>query len=151
MTSLLMPKLETGVSIALTGKGNALLQGKIFLEACSPFRNGPETIDDFLNRRKEPFFPFLDQQNGLFFQINRKCIDYLLEPLPTREQMIGPPAMIFLSNGELHNVSMIADLPSEHSRLQDYLNLGIQFLVFLLNDFFVYFNKDCIAKVTEHE
>lgn len=151
MTSLLLPKIELRVAITFSHEKASFLWGNIFLESCSPIHSGPETVEDFLNLRKETFFPFYDLQKGIYFQVNRNAILFLLEPIVTGERMIGPPAIVYLYNGESHAVSMITELPSEHSRLQDYLNLEQKYLVFLKSDALMYFNSEFISKVTEHE
>lgn len=151
MTMLQLPKVELKVGIAFLPGSESLQWGLIFLEPSSPFHEGPETVDSFLNRRKESFFPFFDTQTGRYFQVNRKAIRYLWEPISEEERMIGPPAIVFLSDGGVHNVSQITDLPSDHSRLQDYMNVDCEFLVFSKSDALIYFNRNQVLKVTEHE
>lgn len=151
MTLLQLPKVELKVGIAFRSGSESLHWGTVFLESSSPFHDGPETVENFLNRRKEQFFPFFDHQNNKFFQVNRKAIFFLYEPIVETERMIGAPAMVFLSDGGAHDVFQITDLPSDHSRLQDYMNLDREFLVFSKTEALLYFNRSHILKVTEHE
>ena len=151
MSSLILPKIELNVSITILLNSPFTVHGHIFAESCSPFRNGPETLDDFLNHRKDLFFPFFDIEQKRFFQLNRSKILYLSETWHDAEQILGPPAVVYLSSGNSHTVAMITDLPSDHSRLQDYLNLDRNFLMFLKGDKMMYFNREYIVKVTENE
>jgi hypothetical protein len=151
MMTLMLPRLKLNVAITLAGGPAYPEKGSIFLESSSPVHRGTERVEEFLNLRRERFFPFLKDENALIFLVNRSRILYLVEPTISEEPVIGPPAIIYLTDGSRHEVTMISDLPSDHARLQDYLNLDQPFLSFQIQDSLIHFNKNHIAQVTEHE
>ncbi len=151
MTSSVLPKVAKRVFISLMNQAAGKIAGQVFLESNSPFHSGIESLDEFLNHRPADFFPFLDSEKELFYQVNRNQLLFLEEELASTGPIIGPPALVSLNNGGTLTVSMIADLPSSHSRLQDYLNLDKRFLVFLQEKSLFYVNRRAIVKVTEHE
>lgn len=151
MTTLMLPRLKLNVLLSYFGGPPQPEKGWIFLESSSPIHRGSERVEDFLNLRKEPFFPFLGEENNLVFLVNRNRVLYLMEPIPDEEPIIGPPAVIYLTDGERYEVAMTSDLPTDHARLQDYLNLDQHFLSFQMPKALIHFNKNHIVKVTEHE
>lgn len=129
---LKVEKLSVEVTMIMSGGDE--LTGTIFLDLHSRHHAGPERMDDVLNSAQR-FIP-LQLQDGRMVLLNRERIvtgicraqgrdDY--EEL-TKELLSDFKVTIRLSDGRTINGAIRTDLPKEHARLSDLLNLHADFV-----------------------
>jgi hypothetical protein len=143
-----VPMSEVAVTVAITGAEPAELF--IYLQPHSEWREGPETMPDYLNSPRR-FFPMV--LSGVPRMINRDQIMWVrYEKLPDiidgDATMIEKLTILELTDGTRIEGNVPIDRPREQSRVSDVLNDPREFFVRIDDDAETYYvNKSFIRLV----
>jgi hypothetical protein len=143
---LQVPMIEVAVTVALGGTEPE--EHFLFLAPYSEWRDGPETLADYLNGRRR-FFPMVVA--GAAKMVNRDQIlwvrcEKLVEMAELDLTIINRLTIVELSDGSRLEGVVPIDRPREQSRLSDVLNDEL-FLRMDGDDDTWYVNKACIRSV----
>jgi len=119
----------------------------LFLNQVSPLRNGPQTLEEFLNSQ-QLFIPAKRALDGRFQIVNGRNIIYIREKEPVGEQ----PLMLIqveLRNQETLLVGPYEPMPAANARPIDFLNSPHVFLAFIQGQTRIYINKNHILRAGE--
>ena len=151
MEELRVPKRRTAIEIQL--RGGAIHRVAVFLGEFASSHAGPELLSDLLNAPGE-FFPAYDLEADAITFLNRTGLAVVRLPGVTEVDDADP-----LTLPTEHEVEIILDdgaklrglvsylLPSEHSRLVDFLNHSPLFFRLLEHERVALVNKKHIARV----
>jgi len=145
-----IPKIEAKVGVLLDEKDVPEVEEYIlFLDQFSRYRKGKETIFEFLNKKKpNQFIPLKHCRTGEFVILNLDDIVYLEEREKTITQSHQKVDLILRNTTRLE-VDHFNPLPDSQSRVLDYLNQEIQFILFYRNEHKVFINKRKIIRAKE--
>lgn len=149
-TDYIIPKIEVKVDILVDGETNPRIEEYIlFLDEFSRFRKGKETIYEFLNKRKEKeFIPLKNCNTGELFLMKLDNIIFVKEKERSGQQSLQEIVFTLRNNIQLQ-VGHSNPLPDSQSRVLDYLNQEVQFIVFFHDERKIFINKNKIIKVKE--
>lgn len=141
-----IPKREVTVEILFDDNSGKFQPYILFLNQYSEYRKGEETVEEFLKRNVD-FIPVKEPATGSTSIINKEEIICLNEA-QAAETTTTQTATLVLRNRFKLQVAHIAELPEFRSRVQDYLNNDLQFLVFGFKGTRLYVNKSKISRIT---
>lgn len=144
VSELRIPKNEIRVEIRLRN-GAEVDDYFLYLNQCSPFHNGPETLDEFLNATLA-FIPVRHAASSELMLFNLSSILFVHEKEPCEESGEKTICLQFCNQLELE-VKHFELLPAFHSRPIDFFNLAQPFLTFLHGGRKVYVNKSNVSRV----
>jgi hypothetical protein len=139
---MVIPKTEIQVDIVQTDQ--KCEEFFLYLNNFSPWRNGPETLEEFLNSQQS-FIPGKRCIDRSFQIVNRQNIIYAKEKSPVAEQTTVL-IQVQLRNLETLNVSLYELLPTFSARPIDFLNSPPVFLPFIHEQTRIYINKNHILR-----
>lgn len=119
----------------------------LFLNQVSPLRNGPQTLEEFLNSQLL-FMPAKRAIDGRFQILNGWNIIYVREKEAAGEQ----PLMLIqveLRNQETLVAGPYEPMPAANARPIDFLNSPNVFLAFIQGQTRIYINKNHILRAGE--
>jgi hypothetical protein len=121
----------------------------LFLDEFSRYRRGKETMYEFLNKRKEKeFIPLKSCNTGELFLMKLDDIIFVKEKDRSGQQSLQEIVFTLRNNIQLE-VGHINPLPESQSRVLDYLNQEVRFIVFYHDERKIFINKNKIIKVKE--
>jgi hypothetical protein len=146
----IIPKIEVKVDMLIDAETSSAIEEYIlFLDEFSRYRRGKETIYEFLNKRKEKeFIPIKSCKNGEFFLLKLDDIIFVKEKEKSGQQSLQEIVFTLRNNIQLE-VGHINPLPESQSRVLDYLNQEVRFIVFYHDERKIFINKNKIIKVKE--
>ena len=151
-TDYTIPKLQVQVDMLIDeGKPPEIEVYVLFLDEFSQFRTGPETLDEFLNKKKElEFIPVKNFNSDEFFILNLKDIVFVREKEKSTTQALQK-VTLFLRNNIKLEVDHSNPFPETQARARvlDYLNQEGQFVLFYHEYQKLFVNKNKIIKVRE--
>jgi hypothetical protein len=144
-SELRIPKNEVRVEIRLSDGGESE-DFFFFLNQCSPFHHGPETLDEFLNACRG-FIPVRHAARQEALLLNMNDILFVHEKEPCEESGERTIRLQFhgLVEMEVRHFEM---QPLFHARPIDFFNSAPAFLSFLHGGRKIYINKSHVAKVS---
>ena len=127
-----------------------------YLPTAAPTHEGPEAMDEMLNRRRR-FIPVRSRESGELFLVRRLSLVTVTvaqsEGAHALEKETGLPTSIDfvrfeMKHGEVLEGALATVLPPETSRMSDFFNLEtVTFLPLLVGENVVHVNKEFIAVV----
>ena len=130
MSDYRIAKLRCPVEVTLAN--GQRLDGDVFVQRATRFRNEPEQPIDLLND-DDPFLP-IATDTGDVFLVQKAQIAVVGAPLPLGDDAVEPGVVgmrveFTLVDGSAHVGSVFPELPAERPRLVDFLNDSpLQFL-----------------------
>jgi len=121
-------------------------EGDLHLQAGAPLHHGPESPLEMLNR-EEPFFPLTLTGGGVVFIGKAHVISVLYQqPAPEADEERRTAARVIglavtMSGGHEFRGSTVTELPPNHSRPLDFLNLRERFFSVATQDGTVCLNR----------
>ena len=146
-----VPTLPLEVSIALAdGRREDVT---LFLSSTSPFHEGPETLDEFLEEHRR--FIAVRPRDGKSFLLGIDGILYLSAPssapilsrLPGRVSSTINLVRVRLEEGDEIEGTLLANLPADLSRVSDAFNQPEAFIPIESGDRVVYVKKSRVTRV----
>ena len=141
-----IPKREVTVEILFDDNSGKFQPYVLFLNEFSEYRKGEETVEEFLKRNVD-FIPVKEPGTGNTSIINKEEIICLNEARSIDMQSPQTATLILRNRFKLQ-VAHIVELPEFRSRVQDYLNNDLQFLIFGFKGTKLYVNKSKISRIT---
>ena len=127
MESLRVPTLQLQVEIRYFDERP--LNGRIFLPAYAQNHDGPERVEEWMNRPGE-FFPFLGDGDPAARLLNKRYVVVLSLDAPAEDLPPGIERSVVVECGTLRlGGNVYVDMPEHSSRLLDWANRGEPFLV----------------------
>lgn len=127
MESLRVPTLTLDVEVRYFDERPLL--GQIFVPAYAQNHDGPERIEEWMNRAAD-FFPFLQQGRDHATLLNKRYVVVLSSDAPGEELPPGVERAVVVECGTLRlHGNVYIDMPEHSSRLLDWANRGEPFLV----------------------
>lgn len=149
MEELRVPTVATAVRINYFDERE--LEGKIFLPAMAATHTGPTTPQDWMNKGT-PFFPFLPAGAAKTLILNKRYVvvlTILQDPIGQHETT-GVERKVALECGALQlQGAVMIDMPSEQSRLLDWINRPESFLALKEGDTVHLVQKNRITRLSE--
>jgi len=146
-----IPKIQIKVDIMVhhnvMGKESQEGEYLLFLNEFSRYRKGPETVYEFLNKKKK-FIPLKACGSGEFMALNIDALIYVREK-EIFDASTSQSLTLFLENNVLLEVEHFNQLPDSQSRVLDYLNQESQFILFRHHEQKIFVNKHKIIRVNE--
>lgn len=146
-----IPKIQANVDIMIHQCGKTVDTQEeeyiLFLNEFSRYRKGPESVYEFLNKKKK-FIPLKACITGEFMALNIDAIYYVRE----KEIFDAVPSQqisLQLENNIQLEVDHFNQLPDSQSRILDYLNQESQFILFRHREQKIFINKNKILRVKE--
>ena len=145
-----IPKIEAKVDILIDDVNNPEPEEYIlFLDEFSRYRKGKETLYEFLNKKKEKeFIPLKHIDTGEFVFLKLADIIYVKEKEKFSNQSFQEIVLSLKNNIQLE-VGHYNPLPDAQSRVLDYLNQEVLFILFYLDERKLFVNKNKIVRVKE--
>ena len=139
-------KVETKVDILMdSGQTTEVEEYILFLDEFSRYRKGKETIYEYLNKNQEnQFVPMKDCRSGEFVILNLADIVYVRE----KEKFSTPSpqkVLLYFKDNRQLEVDHINPLPDSQSRVLDYLNQDVKFILFYHDKRKIFVNKNKIV------
>lgn len=126
MESLRVPTLSLAVEVRYFDERE--LRGHIFLPAYAQNHDGPERIDEWLNRPTD-FFPFVPEGEQSAKLLNKRYVVVLTLAVGEEELPPGAERAVVVECGTLRmRGSVYVDMPEHASRLLDWANRAEPFL-----------------------
>lgn len=146
----IIPKIEVKVDIMIDDETNPRVEEHVlFLDEFSRYRKGRETIYEFLNQKKEKeFIPLKNCNSGEFFLLKLDDIVFVKEKERFNSQTFQE-IVFTLRNNVRMEVGHFNPLPESQSRVLDYLNQEVLFIMFSHDERKIFINKNKIIKVKE--
>jgi hypothetical protein len=145
-----IPKIEAKVDILIDDETTSEAKEYIlFLDEFSRYRKGKETLYEFLNKKKEKeFIPLKNFNSGEFIILKLDDIVYVKEKEIYSHQSFQEVVLSLRNNIQLE-VGHFNPLPDSQSRVLDYLNQEVQFILFYHDERKIFVNKNKIIRVKE--
>jgi hypothetical protein len=146
----IIPKVEVKVDIMIDDETSPRVDEYVlFLDEFSRYRSGKETIYEFLNKKKEKeFIPVKNCNSGELFLLNLDDIVFVKEKERFGNQTFQEIVFTLRNNIQLE-VGHFNPLPESQSRILDYLNQDVLFIMFSQDERKIFVNKNKIIKVKE--
>jgi hypothetical protein len=144
-----IPKIEAKVDILVDDEIHKAEEYILFLDEFSRYRKGKETLYEFLNKKKEKeFIPLKNVSTGEFVILKLDEIIYIKEKEIFSNHSIKE-IVLTLKNKIQLEVGHFNPLPDSQSRVLDYLNQEVIFILFYHDERKIFVNKNKIVKVIE--
>jgi hypothetical protein len=144
-----IPKIEAKVDILVDDEIHEAEEYILFLDEFSRYRKGKETLYEFLNKKKEKeFIPLKNVSTGEFVILKLDEIIYIKEKEKFSNHSIKE-IVLTLKNKIQLEVGHFNPLPDSQSRVLDYLNQEVIFILFYHDERKIFVNKNKIVKVIE--
>ena len=144
-----IPKIEAKVTVFIDDERIPEEEYIMFLDEFSRYRKGKETIYEFLNKKKSnEFVPLKHSGTGGFVILNLDDIVYVKEEEKSNKQS-HQKVLLYLKNNTQLEVDHFNPLPDSQSRVLDYLNQEVQFILFYHENRKIFINKSKIIRIKE--
>ena len=142
------------VEVRLTLCDGQTLAATVHLGSSSPFHEGSETLDEFFNADDRLFLP-VHETGGKPMLVGRRAIVAALAPpeSPLLSRLPGRVAeniyflRLHLETGGVVEGTLLANLPSEHSRVSDAFNQADEFVPIEGPDFVALVCKNRVTRI----